>query len=118
MHLRVALTAAVAPIAREDWLALCELAEEKDEHAEQHARWTCSRYTTRFEVELGWVTMLSCRFFKSKHINLLELESLISLLGSWYLWIRLWFWETSQKDDQAHEKSTSCFENWVLGPRL
>ena len=29
---------------------------------------------------------------------------------SWYLLIRTWFWEPSQKDD--HERTTSCFENW------
>ena len=35
--------------------------------------------------------------------------------GSWYLRIRAWSWEASQKDGRAHEKSISCFENLGLG---
>ena len=36
-------------------------------------------------------------------------------VGFLCLWIHAWFWELSRKDDQAHEKSISCFGSWVLG---
>ena len=38
--------------------------------------------------------------------------------GSWNLGIRAWLWEPSRKDDRAHEKSTSCFENCGFGASL
>ena len=49
-----------ASITQDDWFALCDLAEEDGEHA-----------------RLDWK---GDRFSKGKHINLLELERLISLL--------------------------------------
>ena len=68
-------------------LALHDLAEETGEHVrldwkrrttEQHARRTCSRCTTCCEGEVDHDVFVP--FFEGKHINLLELESLISFL--------------------------------------
>ena len=74
-------------------------------------------------------TLFSYRFLESKRINLLELESLISLLrrshvkeyvdsGCWYFSINAWFRELSRKGARAHEGSTSYFENWGWGASL
>ena len=36
-------------------------------------------------------------------------------VGLWYLWIHGWFSAPSRKEDQAHDKSIKCSENfWVL----
>ena len=127
----------VAPITQRP-CSPSALSEEKGEHvrldlerrrtAEQRARWTCSRCTTCDEVQVD--DCFRTDFFKNEHINLLELESFISLLrratreGVQVRRLlvlvdpRVGFWEPSHEDDRAHEKSTSCFENWGFGATL
>ena len=63
-----------ASITREDWLVL--KAEEKGEHV--RLDWKGEEPPPHHL--LNWTTLFSYRFFASKHINILELESLISLL--------------------------------------
>ena len=112
-----------ASVTREDWLALYDLAEEKGEHVRLDWRGEeppsnmhgVRAVAAPLVLKLKWTTLFSYRLSAGKQINLLELESLISLLrrstragirknGSWYLWIRAWSWEPSPKDGRAHGK--------------
>ena len=78
----------VAPITQEAWLALYDLAEEKGEHV--RLDWEGEDPPSNMHggraagatlaLKLNWATMFSHRFSEGKHTNLLELESLISLL--------------------------------------
>ena len=76
-----------ASIAQDDWLALNGLAEEKEEHVrfdrkgeEPPSNMHDGRAVAApIASKLNGTTMFYCRFFKGKHINFLELESLISL---------------------------------------
>ena len=52
---------------------------ERRRTSEQHARWTCRRRTTCFGAESG-SRCFHTALTRAKHISLLELESLISLL--------------------------------------
>ena len=79
----------VAPVTQEAWLALYELAEEKGEHV--RFDWNADEpplsmrdgraAAAPLALQLNWPTLFSYRFLGGKHINLLESESLISLLG-------------------------------------
>ena len=96
------------------WRVLYDLAEEEGEHVrlnrkreEPPSNMHDGRAAAApLVLGLNCATMFSYRFFEGKHLHLLELESLISLLrrvtregcrhgGSW---IRAWFWEPSRKD--------------------
>ena len=69
------------PITQEAWLALYDLAEEQGEHVRPSNVHDGRAAAAPLASKLTWATMFSCRFFKGgKHINRLELESLISLL--------------------------------------
>ena len=78
-----------ASITREDWLALYEFAEETEEHVRvdwkgedpQSNMHDGRGATAPLVLRLNWATLFSYRSSGGKHINLLELESLISLLG-------------------------------------
>ena len=80
----------VAPVTQEAWLALYDLAEEKGEHVhldskgeEPASNMDDGRAAAApLALELDWPTMFSYRFFQGKHLNLLELGSLISLLST------------------------------------
>ena len=122
MYLRVVLSAASRPSHRKP-CSLCTILQRTNENLVRHD-WKGEEPPSNMHdvgaaaaplaLELNWATKFSYRFFEGKHVNLLELESLIQerrLL----VWIRAWFWEPSQKDDLAHEKSTSCFENCGFG---
>ena len=77
-----------ASITREDWLTLYDLAKKKGEHV--RLDWNGEEPPNNMHdvraasaplaLKLKWITLFSFRFFAVKHINLLELESLISLL--------------------------------------
>ena len=77
-----------ASISREDWLAFYDLAEEKGEHV--RLDWKGEEPPSNMHgvraaagpraLKLKWTTLFSYRFLAGKHTNLLELESLISLL--------------------------------------
>ena len=79
-----------ASISQEDWLAVDDLAEEKGEHVRLDWKGEeppSNMYDGRaaaalLALQLNWATLFLYRFFffEGKHINLLELESLISLL--------------------------------------
>ena len=89
-----------ASITREAWLALNEMAEEKRKHG--RLDWKCEEPPSNMHdvraaaaplaQRLKWTTLFSYRVFASKHINLLELKSRISLLrriareGMWAPW--------------------------------
>ena len=87
-HLRVALAAAPRPSHGEDWLGLYDLAEEKGKHV--RLDWKVEEPPSNMHdaraaaaplaLKLKWTSLFSYRFFAGKSINLLELESLISLL--------------------------------------
>ena len=87
-HLRVERGGCFASITREDWLALYELAEENGEHVRldwKGAETPSSMHDARAAaapraLKLNWTTLFSHQFFVGKHVNLLELESLVSLL--------------------------------------
>ena len=76
-----------ASITREDWLALDDLAEEKGEHV--RLDWEGEEPPSMLldvrgaaaplALKLKWTTLFSYLFLAGKHINLLKLESLISL---------------------------------------
>ena len=77
-----------ASIAREDWLALCEFAEEEQVSTfaligqAKNPRAACAMHGQPLHhllLKLNWTTLFSVQFFAGKHINLLELESVISL---------------------------------------
>ena len=76
-----------ASLAREDWLALYELAEEKGQHVrldwkgeEPPSSMRDARAVAApLALKLNWTTLFSYLFFAGKHINLLELESVIRL---------------------------------------
>ena len=77
-----------ASTTREDWLALYDLDEEKAEHV--RLDWKGEEAPSNMHdvrvaasplaLRLKWTTLFSYSFFADKHINLLELESWISLL--------------------------------------
>ena len=79
----------VAPITQVAWLALYDVAQEKGEHV--RLEWKGEEPPSNVHdgrasaaplaLKLHRATMCSYRFFAGKHINLLELESLISLLA-------------------------------------
>ena len=80
-------------------------------------------------LKLKWTTLFSHRFLAGKHINLLELESLIGLLRRitragirakrlLVLVDSRVVLEPSQKAARAHEQSISCFENCGFGASL
>ena len=122
-------------IAREDWLPLFDLAEEKGEHVrlggkseEPASNVHDGRAAAApLALALSWAMMFSYRFFKSKHMGLLELESLISILrratpegkyrhgGPWFLSIRVVFGSRLEKTMELTKIHPSCFENWVSG---
>ena len=77
----------VAPTTRGAWLAFYDLTEEKGEDVrldwkgEEPSNMHDGRGAgASLALKLNWATMFSHRFFEGKHINLSELESLVSLL--------------------------------------
>ena len=127
-----------AAVTQEDWLALCDLAEEKGEHV--RLDWEGEEpprnmhdgraVAAPLALKLNWVTMFSYRFFKGKHINPLELESLISLLRritregtkARRLLVladsRVFFWEPSQKGQIELAKSQHLAAGICMGAHL
>ena len=105
-----------------------DLAEEKGEHVRldwkdeeppSHMR-DGRAAAAPISMTLSWTTMLSYRFSKDKHINLLELKRLISLLrritregvrARLVLALVDSRVVLGAKEDRVHEKSTSCSEN-------
>ena len=126
-----------SPSGAGGWLALYELAEEKGEHVRLDWKGEeppSSMHEARaaaapLALELNWTTLFSYRFFAGKHINLLELESLISLprritregtraRGHVVLVDSRVVLGAVSKGRLSSRKSISCFENWSFGVSL
>ena len=131
MYRFVSLPAAL-PHHTGDLARLVRLAEEKGEHV--RLDWKGEEPPSNMHdgraavaplaLKLNWAALFSHRFFKNKHINLMELESLISLLrrvtleGVQARRLLVLVDSRVERDDRAHEKSTSFFENWCFGASL
>ena len=72
-------------------------------------------------LKLTWTTLFSCHFLGGKHINLLELESLISLLKRKTrerIQARRLLVLMDSRKRTIELTEGSCFENWDLGVSL
>ena len=120
-----------ASISREDWLALCELAEEKCQHVDWKGEEPPSSMrdaraaTAPLALKLNWTTLFFLPFLRRQAYQSLGTgepdqppQAHYTQGGSWYLWTRAWPCELSKSDDRAHDKSISCFENRVFGVSL
>ena len=116
-----------------------ELAEEKGEHV--RLDWKVEEPSNNIYdgraaaaplvLKMNWATLFSCRFFEGKHINVLELESLISLLRraahDGFRARRLLVFVDSRvvlgavsrgRLSSQKKKTTSCFETGIFVSRL